>query len=194
MSFDPQPELQGGGFALRPLKAGDFDGLYAAASDPEIWVGHPSKTRHDVDVFRGYFDFLLVRGGTLVVLDRGQNKIIGCSRYYTAPDMPGSISIGFTFLERAYWGGAANFEVKRLMLGHAFSTFDEVWFHIDPTNIRSQKATAKLGAELVCDATLDLAGAPVEWKCYRLTREAWRRRVQENEALSGRPGSASAAF
>ena len=59
------------------------------------------------------------------------------------------------------------------MLEHAFNSFEEVWFHIDPTNIRSQKATGKLGAGYVGDATLTLGKDPADWKCYRLTRAAW---------------------
>ena len=87
--------------------------------------------------------------------------------------MPGTISIGFTFLNHRYWGGAWNFELKRLMLGHAFRRFDAVWFHIDPTNIRSQKATGRLGAEFQHDAVLDLSGTEATWKCYCLTRASW---------------------
>lgn len=38
-----------------------------------------------------------------------------------------------------------------------------VWFHIDPSNIRSRKATAKLGAKHVYDAALNLSGNPASW-------------------------------
>lgn len=165
--------LVGEALHLRPLEADDFAGLYAAASDPETWAGHPAKTRHQREVFTPYFTGLLDSGTCLAVLDRGSDTIIGCSRYYTAPDMPGSISIGFTFLAKDYWGGDTNFALKRLMLGHAFGSFDEVWFHIDPTNIRSQKATAKLGAVFVYHAELQLGPMAAPWNCYRLTREAW---------------------
>jgi hypothetical protein len=63
------------------------------------------------------------------------------------------------------------------MLDHAFATFSEVWFHISPVNIRSQRATKKLGAEYMGDAVLDLTGQPTEWMCFRLSKEAWARRV-----------------
>lgn len=64
-------------------------------------------------------------------------------------------------------------ELKLLMLGHALKRFPAVWFHIDPTNARSQKATAKLGARHVYDAVLDLAGSPAAFMCFRLTRDDW---------------------
>ncbi len=173
MSFDPQPELTGAILTLRPLRQDDFEGLRNAASDAQTWAGHPARDRHLPEVFAPYFDSLLASGTCLVVVHRASDRIIGCSRYYTAPDMPGSIAIGFTFLHHDFWGGAVNFELKRLMLGHAFDTFDDVWFHIDPTNIRSQKATAKLGAVFVHDAELQLGPMMALWKCYRLTQDAW---------------------
>jgi RimJ/RimL family protein N-acetyltransferase len=39
------------------------------------------------------------------------------------------------------------------MLDHAFKSYPDVRFHIAPANIRSQKATAKLGADYVYEAT-----------------------------------------
>ena len=94
-------------------------------------------------------------------------------RYYLAPDQPQAISIGFTFLNNAYWGGATNFEIKRLMLDHPLEAVDDVWFHIDPTNIRSQKATAKLCAVHAYDAVLAISGKPMNWMCFQPTRDAW---------------------
>lgn len=177
--FNAQPELASDLLALRPLKPEDFDNLFAAAGHPEIWAGHPAKDRYKRDVFERYFDFLLSTKSALVVVDQASGSVIGCSRYYTAPDQPDSISIGFTFLNHAYWGGRVNFELKRLMLNHAFKTFSEVWFHIGPNNIRSQKATSKLGAEHAYDATLDLSGSPAPAMCFRLSKDAWERTLKE---------------
>lgn len=177
MSFDDQPCLEGRTIALRGLHASDRTGLFRAACDPETWAGHPARDRFNSDVFDPYFDFLLNAGGTCVVMDLTSNDLIGCSRYYVGPDAPDDIAIGFTFLNHRFWGGAVNFELKTLMLDHAFSTFDRVWFHIDPTNIRSQKATAKLGAVLMAKRELELTGAgkKATWLCYALDRDAWTR-------------------
>lgn len=171
--FDAQPTLTGAALTLRPLAAADLDNLHTAANHPDIWAGHPAKDRYKREVFESYFQALLNSAATLVVIDRHTGTIIGCSRYYAAPDQPDSISIGFTFLNNAYWGGGTNFELKRLMLEHAFKTVDEVWFHIDPSNLRSQKATGKLGAECVYEAVLDLGGKAVLWGCYRLRHQDW---------------------
>lgn len=102
-----------------------------------------------------------------VTLRKG-DEIIGCSRFYPVPDRPGAIGIGFTFITCQHWGGSANQAIKTLMTDHAFSHVPEVWFHIAPTNIRSQKATAKLGATFEYQATLDLGTGPTDWMCYRL--------------------------
>ncbi|MGO4908012.1 GNAT family N-acetyltransferase [Pseudorhodobacter sp. W20_MBD10_FR17] len=174
MDFDAQPTLIGRRLTLRPLAAEDQAALAAAAADPELWAGHPAKDRWRPDVFGLYFQKLLASGGTLAVIDTASGRVIGCSQYYRVEDAPGDISIGFTFLARDWWGGATNAELKQLMLDHAFQSFDRVWFHINPTNIRSQKATTKTGALFDHDATIGISGAVGAWKCYVLTREAWQ--------------------
>ncbi len=59
------------------------------------------------------------------------------------------------------------------MLEHALKRYDTVFFHIAPTNIRSQKATMKLGARYLHDAQLNLSNAPRLWTCYALARASW---------------------
>lgn len=172
-AFDPQPTLAGEGLLLRPLKPDDLDGLFDAASDPETWAGHPARDRYKRDVFEPYFRFLRDSGTALTVVDMEDDRIIGCSRYYAAPDRPSDMAIGFTFLDRRYCGGAINAELKQLMLDHAFASFDVVWFHIDPINVRSHKATTKFGARHAYDAVLDLSGKPARWMCFRLDQSDW---------------------
>jgi RimJ/RimL family protein N-acetyltransferase len=174
--FDPQPVLTGLRTRLTPLTAADYDRLYAAARDPAIWAGHPAKNRHDETVFKPYFGQLLASGGTLVVRDYADGEIIGCSRYYPAPEEDRSISIGYTFLVRKHWGGLTNGEIKALMLSHAFDTtgVPHVWFHIGPDNTRSQKATMKIGADYVGEDDLLISGAVARMKSYRMRRAVWR--------------------
>ena len=64
--------------------------------------------------------------------------------------------------------------MKALMLEHAFETFDEVWLHIAPTNIRSQKAAQKIGADYAYTADLAVTGAATETLCYRISKTAWQ--------------------
>lgn len=171
----PLPDgLEGFGLRLRPLRDSDFEDLYAAASDPLIWAGHPSRTRYQRDVFRDYFNLILTAGGTLLVSEADTGRVIGCTRFYREVETPARMSIGFTFLVRDHWGGASNRAMKTLCLDHLFQSEEAVWFHIAPTNLRSQKATEKLGAVLVERASADAGSGPSDWMIYRLSARDWR--------------------
>jgi N-acetyltransferase len=120
MAFDLQPTLRGELIDLRPLRADDFDDLYAVASDPLIWEQHPARDRYKREVFSELFRESLASGGALVAVDRATGKIIGSSRYHAYSAETGEVEIGWSFLGRLYWGGNYNGEMKRLMLRHAF--------------------------------------------------------------------------
>ena len=146
MRFDLQPTLAGSLVTLRPLRADDFDALFAAASDPLIWAQHPASDRYQREVFRRYFDEGLSSGGALVAIDSSDGRIIGSSRFHGYDDTQREIEIGWTFLVRSHWGGKHNGEMKQLMLRHAFRFVDRVVFLIGPENLRSQRAVEKIGA------------------------------------------------
>jgi N-acetyltransferase len=145
MTFELQPTLKSEILELRPLHAGDFEELYAVASDPLIWEQHPNSDRYKTDVFRKFFDEALASGGALVVLDRNDGRVIGSSRFHCYDLVRSEIEIGWTFLARSHWGGTYNRELKRLMLAHAFKFVDNVIFFIGSTNLRSQRAMEKIG-------------------------------------------------
>lgn len=148
MTLDRQPHLSGDLLELRPITAGDFEALYAVASDPLVWEQHPSKDRSERDVFRAWFDDAMDSGGTLVVLDRSDGSVIGSSRYHGYDEERSEVEIGWTFLARSHWGGVFNGELKRLMLDHAFRTVATVVFKVHIDNARSRRAVEKLGAAL----------------------------------------------
>jgi RimJ/RimL family protein N-acetyltransferase len=87
----------------------------------------------------------MASGGAFAVIDRATGRIIGSSRYNDYDAERREIEIGWTFLGRAYWGGACNREMKQLMLRHAFRFVDAVLFRVGPDNIRSQRAMEKIG-------------------------------------------------
>ena len=62
------------------------------------------------------------------------------------------------------------------MLDHAFETVERVWFHIGPDNIRSQKATAKLGAVFARDERINIGRMADQYRTFRLDREVWTAR------------------
>ena len=146
MQFDLQPTLKGTLIEIRPLRPQDFDALFEAASDPLIWEQHPEKDRYKREVFQKYFDGAIESRGAFAVIDRKSGRIIGSSRYWNLDLAQSEVEIGWTFLERAFWGGAYNGELKSLMLAHAFRFVDRVVFVVGENNMRSQKALEKIGA------------------------------------------------
>jgi len=134
---------------LRPLKQEDFEILYAVASDPLVWEQHPNKDRYKREVFEIFFKGAMESKGALLVIDKKSNNIIGSSRFYGFEKENNSVSIGYTFLGRAYWGHTYNKSLKKLMLDHAFQFVNRVIFHIGASNIRSQKAIGKIGAQYI---------------------------------------------
>ena len=146
MSFDLQPHLKGELIELRPLKPEDWNDLFAVASDPLIWAQHPESDRYKEGVFKIFFREALESGGAFVVIDRKSQQIIGSTRFYGYDPEKSEIEIGWTFLARKYWGGRYNREMKRLLLDHAFKFVKSVVFFVGAKNVRSQKATEKIGA------------------------------------------------
>jgi len=143
-----QPVLQGDLLELRPLRAEDWDALFAVASDPLIWEQHPASDRWKVAVFREFFRIAMESGGALVAIDRRDGRIVGSSRYVGYDPAASEVEIGWSFLARSHWGGRYNGEMKRLMLDHAFAFVERVVFIIGPENRRSRRAVEKIGGVL----------------------------------------------
>jgi RimJ/RimL family protein N-acetyltransferase len=146
MSFDLQPHLKGELIELRPLTPAEWQDLFAVASDPLIWEQHPESDRYKEDVFKIFFSEALESGGAFVIIDKKNEQIIGSTRFFGYDAEKSEIEIGWTFLARKYWGGRYNRELKQLMLDHAFKFVENVIFYVGANNIRSQKATEKIGA------------------------------------------------
>ncbi len=146
MSFDLQPNLRSELVELRPLTPKDWDDLFSVASDALIWEQHPESDRYKEDVFKAFFREALEYGGAFVIIDTKNQQIIGSTRFHGYAPEKSEIEIGWTFLARRYWGGRYNRELKQLMLAHAFKFVENIVFYVGENNIRSQKATEKIGA------------------------------------------------
>jgi RimJ/RimL family protein N-acetyltransferase len=114
-----------------------------------VWELHPENDRYQEPRFAEYFAAGLASGGALVAISKETGNVVGWSRYSSENVEPHEIEIGWTFLGRAYWGGAYNRDMKRMMLVHAFQFVDRVIFRIGATNWRSRRAVEKLGAVLI---------------------------------------------
>ena len=174
--LDRQPVLEGEHVRLRPLRADDWDALFAVASDPLIWAQHPAHDRWQESVFRAFFDDALANKGALAVIDRASGAIIGSSRFQGLEEVNGgSVEIGWTFLARSHWGGRYNHEMKRLMLAHALASVAEVRFLVGETNTRSRTALERIGAKLTDrrEERIMAGGTIVPHLTYAITRESF---------------------
>jgi RimJ/RimL family protein N-acetyltransferase len=167
--FNFTPALVGDSVVLRPLLADDFESLYAVAADPLLWEQHPSPLRYQREVFTAQlWDGAIQSAGALVITDKTSGAVIGSSRYYDWDPQGLEVAIGYTFLARAYWGGATNGEIKRLMLAHAFRWAKVVWFHIGVNNKRSCMAMEKIGGKLSHEADRISNGVAHRHAYYRI--------------------------
>ncbi len=164
--FDFQPTLAGQLLSLRPLRADDFDALFAVGSDPLIWEQHPASDRYKPEVFRTFFGEGLTSGGALIATDTKDGRVIGSSRFFGYNADESEIEIGWTFLARQYWGGRYNGEMKDLMMRHAFRFVDHVVFLIGEENRRSRRAVEKIGGVFI-GTRIDKYGR--ERVAYRIT-------------------------
>jgi RimJ/RimL family protein N-acetyltransferase len=173
-----QPRLIGALAELAPMRAEDWDEMYAVGCDPLIWAVHPAPTRYQHDAFRAFFDAGLACSGAFAIRDRTSGAIIGSSRYFGHDAAAREIEIGWTFLARAYWGGAYNREIKRLMIGHAFTFVDTVIFRVGAANWRSRRAMEKIGG-ILRPGTIEtdpggMGGPPVTHVVYEIgNRTGW---------------------
>jgi len=173
MQFELQPVLTGETLIVRPLRADDREALWEVARDPLIWEQHPDKTRFQPEGFARFFQDSLDSASALVVVEAASGRIIGSARYYDWDPGKREVAIGYTFLTRAFWGGATNGELKRLMIGHAARWADRVWFHVGKHNLRSQKAMEKIGAMVEREALRPLNGEMVPFLYYRIDSAGW---------------------
>ena len=175
--MDRQPVLEGERLILRPLTSADWDALWAVASDPELWAGHPSHDRWQEPVFREFFEDALAKGGALAIVDRPSGRIIGSSRFQDHdPAGEGQVEIGWSFLDRAYWGRGYNAEFKRLMLEHAFRFVGRVVFRVGADNAISRGAMKNIGGRLTGETFVaERVGRPVDHVIYEITRTDFAR-------------------
>ena len=80
MAFDLQPTLRGELLELRPLRADDYDALFAGASAALIWEQHPARDRNKTEGFRTCGEEGMATGGTLIATDANDGRVISTGR------------------------------------------------------------------------------------------------------------------
>lgn len=173
-NFDLQPTLANEYVKIQPLKADDFEALYAVASDPLLWEQHPNKDRYKREVFENFFKGAMESQGAFLVFDAQTGKVIGSSRFYELDMDKKTLAIGYTFIARDHWGGTYNPALKKLMMDYAFQFVDSVYYHIGALNLRSQKAIERLGAKKISEIEMAYYGEPGKLNfLYEIRKEDW---------------------
>lgn len=174
MNINIQPTLENENVILHPLQDKDFDDLYAVASDPKIWEQHPNKDRCKIEVFKVFFDGAMQSKGAFKIVNKASGNVMGSTRFYDHNQEENSISIGYTFYGREYWGKGFNHSVKSLMLDYIFQFVSKVHFHIGAENIRSQIAIGRLGTTKIDEQEIAYFGEQAKLNyIYCLTKEEW---------------------
>jgi RimJ/RimL family protein N-acetyltransferase len=160
------PELDGRHVRLEPLQARHAAGLAeAAAEDPALYRLSPVPQGEAAAL--AYIETAAARrdAGAAVpfaVRRVADGAVIGSTRFWdlvqwpwppghprSGLDAPDVCEIGYTWLARSAIRTAANTEMKRLMLGHAFEVWavESVCLHTDARNERSRRAMERIGAQ-----------------------------------------------
>jgi len=171
--FNLQPELENELIRITPLTESDFERLFKAGSDPMIWEQHPDKNRYQREIFQLFFDAHVKSKSAFLIFEKNTNEPIGCTRYHNYESAKSKVEIGYTFLARKYWGGKYNLAMKKLLLNHAFQYVESVVFLIGSTNIRSQKAILKIGANKINEIDYDLNGTKMVVYEFEIKRRDW---------------------
>ena len=154
----PPTTLTDGTVLLRPLAEVDREPLYRIAADPELWAMHQCKDRHERPVFDAMFDDALANPRSFAILDVETGAHLGSTRFAPVSnivDADDAVEIGWTYIDRNYWGTGTNGRVKQLMIDYAFRYLPHIVWQVDRNNFRSRGAVRKLGArELPTDHRL----------------------------------------
>jgi RimJ/RimL family protein N-acetyltransferase/GNAT superfamily N-acetyltransferase len=202
--------LTGDHVRLEPLGHGHVAALLAAASgggDLYRWQPVPQDEKQ----MRRRVEYALAARdrGTAVpyaVVRLGDDTVIGSTRfdqldYWPWPDRaaahgpaaPDTCEIGGTWLSPGAVRTAANTEMKRLMLTHAFETWQvrSVCLHADARNERSRAAIERIGGRfegILRAHRLAAELAPRDSARYSITAAEWPAVAQHLAELSQRAG------
>jgi N-acetyltransferase len=157
---------------MQPLHEQDFEKLYEAASDPLIWEQHPNPDRYQKEVFRNFFKGAMESKGAYIVYNKLTNEVVGSSRFYDYNEASKSVLIGYTFIQRKFWGKGYNPVMKALMMNHAYQLVDKIYFHVGAINVRSQIAMGRIGGQEVREIEVAYYGEPTKInKEYVISKE-----------------------
>ncbi len=169
---------------LTSLTLENFEHLIPVASQEKLVQYSPSAI-HSPNSLRNYVTIALEErergmGMPFIIFDKGKQLYAGSTRYMNIGWKNKVMEIGSTWIGREFQGSGLNFQMKQLMINHAFDImgFEKIEFRIDERNMRSRKAVEKLGG--VLEGTLRknvylLDGFKRNTCCYGILKEEWKK-------------------
>jgi N-acetyltransferase len=200
------PPLIGKLVRLEPLRHRHVPGLVAAAEGGEE-LYRWSPVPQDEAQARQYVETALAGADSgevvpFAVVRAEDEVVIGSTRFFdlehwpwpdaqARPGGPDTCEIGYTWLSQKAIRTGANTEMKRLMLTHAFETWQvrSVCLHTDARNQRSRDAMARIGARYEGTLRAHRLGtdlAPRDSARFAITAAEWPAVRQHLEELSRR--------
>jgi RimJ/RimL family protein N-acetyltransferase len=141
--------LKGRFVSLEPLEAGHAPALFAAG-EPGTLAYFPDRPEWSLGAFSKYVEMAVSDSSKAAYAVRwnADGSLIGSTAFLDIRHVHRGVEIGSTWISRFRRGGAANPEMKLLMLTHAFEQWgaNRVQLKCDARNEQSQAAIAKLGA------------------------------------------------
>jgi N-acetyltransferase len=143
--------LPGHSIDLEQLTNDHITELEPIAFDKLIWQNLPYNItdKHSLDTFikDRLQQNLNGQQVTYVVRNKANGQVCGCTGFINIDAVNHQLEIGPTWLSPIVWGTKINIESKYLLLSFCFEKGNimRVEFRTRETNIRSQKAIAKIG-------------------------------------------------
>ena len=145
--------IEGQGIRLEPLTLAHAEGLYAIGQEAGDWKYLPRPCFSNLDDTLSWIDEALQlkenqQHYTYVIIDVGNDQIMGSTRYLNITPRDYTLEIGYTFLGKDFQRTRINSTAKYLILKNAFETLsaNRVELRTDARNTRSQQAIERLGA------------------------------------------------
>ncbi len=139
---------------LTPLKAKDAGALWPIAKDPDLLAYSPTDI-HTPELLNLYITTALERvternSYPFLIYDKQAGQVAGSTRFGNISEYDSRLEIGWTWIGTEFQGTGLNAACKELLMTYAFVTlgYERVELRIDERNIRSRKATEKLGCKM----------------------------------------------
>jgi len=180
--FEQSITLENERVRLTLLKHSDADLLFPIAQNQALLQYSPTDI-HTPELLEQYINVALKRvlernSYPFLIFDKKADKVAGSTRFGNISEYDSRLEIGWTWIGTEFQGTGLNKACKQLLLTYAFETlgYERVELRIDKRNIRSRKATEKLGCKMegvLRSHVLMTDGHRRDTVYYSLLKEEW---------------------